>query len=1058
MQNVGQEQQNTSPRHGAPLMREHLFEKMDEILSVSSLLITAPAGAGKSRLVETYLAGRNIQAVQVTVSSPLSDEKEFLKLLKRELGEESSAAISSGFFPDADGAGGLPDFSSLFKEQHKYLIIDNYERIDVNCRVHDMISSALENGRHDTFRCILISRTGLPKTFIRSQANALIQTLGWKEIRFSEKECQQIVNNITKKNDISGTRHLDTFFDGWITGHILTAQASLQENFELQNVTPIDIESINQYLEDQVLGQLSSRMQSFLLNVSIPSKIDKKIASSISNEENSEEFLSYLHGKNFFLNSVYTGKKQYVLLPFFRAFLTDRLKKKTSKDDFTRILRNTSALLQYSGDRDEALNVLFEHNDWDGAVQVLEANSEFIIKEKGKDRYLQLAGYIPEAILEQSPWIRYWEAECIRKTDLQKCIKILETALCSFENDGDLSGMYLSWVQLVDCYLDLHAGTAPLRDLLDTFKKLSKKYPKFPTQEVQKNCIFALYSIYCIVHPESEDIKNNIPELSIPLSNNIHEKFSFIYGIYLILMGNFERYNLYINSLKSIKNNNKNFKIFFDSLNLFINKNKGNYDLDIVFQEYNKKLPPTTSEIFFDLQKIDHLILSHHFEEANHQIEYINSHIGNNIFLRCCFYILKTKISLHQNNIDQAELFIEICREIGEELDVPFVTFEIDILSAYIESLQGNHHESTEALSRAGSIAGKTKSRLLSYQKEVLRYYLTKNDKSLHKINMLGNKFGYADTVINTNEYLLDISTASLENTKSLGHIQELINKHGVKPDGPALHLENWPWPLKIYTLGRFSVVINGKTIKFSRRAQQKPLSMLKVIIALGGRKIREDLISDALWPDADGDIAHQSFATTLHRLRKLIGHHETIEVQNKLVSLNARMCWVDSWVFERICGQADEVWTRGPKFSREAAAITQQAISLYHGSFLGSESWRPWILPLREKLQSKFIRSIRNLARYHQDRKEWKEAINYYIKGLEVDNLSEDLYRGLMKCYHDIGLCSKALSTYNRCKNPSTPSLKSILRPKQPQYGMIYARIHHIKIIESLHRNFLFN
>ena len=76
---------------------------------------------------------------------------------------------------------------------------------------------------------------------------------------------------------------------------------------------------------------------------------------------------------------------------------------------------------------------------------------------------------------------------------------------------------------------------------------------------------------------------------------------------------------------------------------------------------------------------------------------------------------------------------------------------------------------------------------------------------------------------------------------------------------------------IKIYTLGRFSLISNGKPMKFIKKAQSKPLLMLKALIALGGREVRKEQIADALWPDADGDISVRSFDTTLYRLRKML-------------------------------------------------------------------------------------------------------------------------------------------------------------------------------------------
>ena len=70
--------------------------------------------------------------------------------------------------------------------------------------------------------------------------------------------------------------------------------------------------------------------------------------------------------------------------------------------------------------------------------------------------------------------------------------------------------------------------------------------------------------------------------------------------------------------------------------------------------------------------------------------------------------------------------------------------------------------------------------------------------------------------------------------------------------------------------------------------------------------------MTDALWPEAEGDAAHVSFNTTLHRLRKLIENEKTIQLREGRVTLDRKHCWVDVWAFERVLGMAS-----GPKKNR---------------------------------------------------------------------------------------------------------------------------------------------
>ncbi len=67
--------------------------------------------------------------------------------------------------------------------------------------------------------------------------------------------------------------------------------------------------------------------------------------------------------------------------------------------------------------------------------------------------------------------------------------------------------------------------------------------------------------------------------------------------------------------------------------------------------------------------------------------------------------------------------------------------------------------------------------------------------------------------------------------------------------------VENWPYPLKIYTLGRFEILKDDKKIEFSRKAQKKSLDLLKAVISYGAKDVPEEELSDALYPDSEDKI-----------------------------------------------------------------------------------------------------------------------------------------------------------------------------------------------------------
>jgi len=224
-------------------------------------------------------------------------------------------------------------------------------------------------------------------------------------------------------------------------------------------------------------------------------------------------------------------------------------------------------------------------------------------------------------------------------------------------------------------------------------------------------------------------------------------------------------------------------------------------------------------------------------------------------------------------------------------------------------------------------------------------------------------------------------------------------------------------YPLQIFTLGRFSVARGIEQIRFARKAQHRPLQLLKALIALGGREVGSDRLGMALWPESEGDTAYNAFEITLHRLRKLIGVEKALVLSNGLLTLNNQLCWVDIWAFEQAAGHAETLLISPHPSPDELASISSRVVTLYHGHFLGRETPEPWSISLRERLRSKFLRHLLDLARHWEKIGRHEAAIQCYLKGLETDDLAEIFYQRLMVCYQQLGRKSEALAIYRRCR-----------------------------------------
>lgn len=224
---------------------------------------------------------------------------------------------------------------------------------------------------------------------------------------------------------------------------------------------------------------------------------------------------------------------------------------------------------------------------------------------------------------------------------------------------------------------------------------------------------------------------------------------------------------------------------------------------------------------------------------------------------------------------------------------------------------------------------------------------------------------------------------------------------------------------VSIFTLGRFSLLLNGEPAEFGRKVPRRPLELLKTIIALGGREVSTVSLMSALWPDVDGDIAQRSFDTTLHRLRKIMGNDRVLVLKDGKLSLDGRYCWVDVWSFERLLGQSQRLLMSDVTGNQVSSLehLTESLIGLYQDHFLAKEGVTSWSVSMHERLRSKYIHHLLEVGRYMEKHGCWEQAIHCYRNGIDVDDLVEVFYQRLMACCLATRRLSEGLSVYRRCR-----------------------------------------
>ncbi len=258
------------------------------------------------------------------------------------------------------------------------------------------------------------------------------------------------------------------------------------------------------------------------------------------------------------------------------------------------------------------------------------------------------------------------------------------------------------------------------------------------------------------------------------------------------------------------------------------------------------------------------------------------------------------------------------------------------------------------------------------------------------------------------------VCALALEHGVEAAFVREVIAQRGlvaVRPD-----LAQWPWPIRVRTLGGLRVEVNGHNLAFKGKVAKKPLELLAFLIASSGSDVALGTAAFALWRELDGDKARAALTAALHRLRRLLGNDDAVTLEHGRLSLNPRLVWVDCLAFEQL---VDSVGApAATALAAPARAAAERAQALYGGLFMQGSDDEPWQMVCRARLASKFKRMVTLLAHAAQARGDPANARALLLRGLEFDPLAEDLARELMRELIAAGDRAQARLVFERCRD----------------------------------------
>jgi len=1035
--------------------RKRLFRALDHMRKQPIIWVSGPAGSGKTTLVANYLDVRKIPCLWYQIDEGDADLATFFFYLGKAAKKAAPRKKKPLPLLTPEYLQGIPTFTQRFFENlydrlkiPSTLVFDNYHEVPSDSPFHEVILNGLSR-IPEGMNVFLVSRSDPPPASIRLRASNQMLVLGWDELRLTLDESGSILRLRSKRKLSKETiRHLHDTTDGWATGLILMLE-SVKGGTQHQATGKLTPEEIFDYFGNELFNKTDEETREFFLKTAFLPKMTVKMAEDLTKLPSTNRILATLSRNNYFTERRFDKELVYQYHPLFKDFLIFHARKTFSPKELTVLLHSAAKLLEEEGQTESAMSLLRDAGDWEGVAHLIMTLAPALVTQGRYRPMEEWLNSLPKDIIENNPWLLYWIGICRLVFNPSQSQSYFEKAYEKFRSQTEVAGIILACWGIVHSIIYGQINFSPMDRWIPVLEELGHRFKEFPSEEIELRFASSLFSALLYRQPQHSEIETwaeralSLAERSLNL--NLKLQTISTVAFYRVYVGDFAKALLAINSLRKWSQSKEStplIQIRLGAIEAAYYRYVGLHEKCLKAVSEGLELSRTTGIHMFDPILLYHGATSalgiNDYSVAKRLLEQMTSSLPSyKSYDLCIYHSAKTQEALFQGDLSQALLHIEQATKLRIETGLTLITGWCQIQNAYVMHALGRHREAEDHLTQAFSFSRDIRGKNNEYAAHLAQAHFAFDQGeeqlgliSLRKAFALGKEGGYFSTwgpprPSDTSRLCIKALDAGIE----VEYVQEFIRRFRIVPDRAALHLENWPWPLKIYTLGQFRVEKDGSPIQFSRKVQQKPLSMLKALIALGGKEVQEGKIADAIWPEANGDDAHHSFITNLHRLRQLIGDDKAIRLREGKLTLEDRHCWVDVWAFEQLLKQAEDEEKKGE--AARAHQFIQKGLEIYRGPFLAGEIEQPWMISLREHSRERLLRSVTWLGHYWEKTEQWEKAIECYQRGLEVDDVAEEFYQGLMNCYQYLGQKAKALSVYNRCKRILSSTLQIEPSPK---------------------------
>jgi len=409
------------PRPNA-VLRPCLIEGLAEGLRSRLILVSAPAGFGKTTVVSEWAAGcdrleQEVRPAWLSLDEGDGDPTRFLAYLvaalrtvAADVGQPVLEMLQS---PQPSSAESM--LTALLNEiatlpYEVVLVLDDYHLVDSD-PVDGAVAFLLEH-LPPQLHLVIATREDPRLPLARWRARGQLTELRAADLRFTASEATEFLNRLMgldlSADDVAA---LETRTEGWVAGLQLAAlsiqgrpdAAGFIRAFTGSNRFVLD------YLVEEVLQRQPQRTRSFLLQTSILDRLCGALCDAATGQKHGKEMLERLERDNLFVLPLDDDRRWYRYHHLFADVLQAHLLEE-QPDQLPALHRKASQWYEENDSRSDAIRHALLAEDFEWAADLIELAGPMTEDSSQTATWLKWARALPDELIRSRPVLGVWFA------------------------------------------------------------------------------------------------------------------------------------------------------------------------------------------------------------------------------------------------------------------------------------------------------------------------------------------------------------------------------------------------------------------------------------------------------------------------------------------------------------------------------------------------------------------------------------------------------------------------------------------------------------------------